>query len=106
MNRIAVFDLDGTLIDTCAVDAECYVGALATTFGISGANDDWSVYDDVTDSGILTDLVTSARGWPPSIQEQASFITTFVTRLRSSERHRFAEVEGARTLVDSLPHMG
>jgi beta-phosphoglucomutase-like phosphatase (HAD superfamily) len=41
MTRLAIFDLDGTLTDTNAVDDECYLEAMSTELGCA-PNPDWT----------------------------------------------------------------
>jgi len=50
---IVVFDIDGTLTDTMAVDVECYEAAIDEILGIEIPSD-WPSFDDVTDVTILT----------------------------------------------------
>ncbi|MBI3191378.1 MAG: hypothetical protein HYZ36_01850 [Pedosphaera parvula] len=51
--HLVIFDIDGTLTETNAVDADCYVRALAEVFGFADVDTDWSTYPHVTDSGGL-----------------------------------------------------
>ncbi len=53
MMKLLVFDLDGTLTKTNAVDEECFVQAFADVFSIRDVNTRWSEYDHVTDVGVL-----------------------------------------------------
>ena len=57
--RLAVFDIDGTLIDTCALDAECFTAAVTATLGIpeSAVDMRWQSYPHITDSGVAATLV-------------------------------------------------
>jgi len=56
--NLAVFDLDGTLTTTFAVDVQCFVQAFRIALNIERLNTNWTEYHDVTDSG----LVTRAQG--------------------------------------------
>ncbi|HET9210930.1 MAG TPA: hypothetical protein VFR03_11060 [Thermoanaerobaculia bacterium] len=49
MTRLAIFDLDGTLTDTNAVDGECYLEAMSTELGCV-LNPDWATYQHCTDA--------------------------------------------------------
>ena len=57
--RLAVFDIDGTLTDTVAVDARCYAEALETVLGIPTRRvaEEWRHYRNITDSGIAAEAV-------------------------------------------------
>ncbi len=50
--HLVVFDVDGTLTDTCQVDQWCYWRALCDVLGIVADQPDWSTFRHVTDSGI------------------------------------------------------
>jgi len=41
---LVVFDLDGTLTRTFAVDGDCYLQAFDKSLGIRDVNDNWSGY--------------------------------------------------------------
>jgi phosphoglycolate phosphatase-like HAD superfamily hydrolase len=53
VRRLAVFDIDGTLTDTNAVDDECYLQSVADVLGLSLHVLDWSEAPHVTDSALL-----------------------------------------------------
>lgn len=58
MRRLAVFDIDGTLTDTNAVDDDCFVRAVADTLRLDASaldarTMDWSNAPHVTDSALL-----------------------------------------------------
>lgn len=53
IRRLAVFDIDGTLTDTNAVDDECYLQSVADVLGLSRRSLDWSEAPHVTDSALL-----------------------------------------------------
>ena len=52
-----IFDIDGTLIQSVAVDAELYDRAFRETFAVALPTTDWSVYRDATDAGIFAEAV-------------------------------------------------
>ena len=58
---LAIFDLDGTLTRTTAVDGRCFLSALRQIASGVDPDPDWSAYPDVTDSGILVDVFSSER---------------------------------------------
>ena len=102
---LAVFDIDGTLVDTGQVDNECYLQALEKAFGIAMTNPNWETFPDVTDSGIFRDIFSSRFNRPPNAGETILFIQTFVALLKeafSVSPDRFKEIPGARALLDEL----
>ena len=52
MNTI-IFDIDGTLVDSDAWDADLYVQSIREVLGDVHIHDDWNAYAQVTDGGIL-----------------------------------------------------
>ena len=57
--HLILFDIDGTLVDSHEFDAELFVRAVRTVLGI-GIGDDWSSYRNVTDGGILDEIIDGA----------------------------------------------
>jgi len=51
--NLAIFDIDGTLTETNAVDEICFVQAFADAHSITRINTNWMEYRYVTDSGIM-----------------------------------------------------
>ena len=56
-NKLAVFDIDGTLVQSLAVDEACFVRAFAEVLGIEDIDTDWAHYDHVTDDGVTNQIV-------------------------------------------------
>jgi len=54
--HLVLFDIDGTLVDSCEFDAECFQAAIKDVLGVT-VGPDWSRYQHVTDSGILTQVI-------------------------------------------------
>lgn len=53
---LVVFDLDGTLTRTFAVDGDCYLQAFDKSLGVKDVNDKWSEYEHVTDLGVMQEV--------------------------------------------------
>ncbi len=107
--KLVVFDLDGTLTRTSQVDGECYSHAVIDVLGIEELNSDWAAYREVTDEGILLEVVRERFGRLPTAAEreaiQALLVELFAARcaVRPSD---FAEVPGAGALVRNLLDAG
>src|SRR5687768_10913857 len=105
MNKLAVFDIDGTLTRTNAVDDECYAKALAEVLGLTESEVEWTEAPHVTDSGILAWLVSRRFGshnagqWSPAIRDR--FLSLLNARLLSHPE-LFMPVEGADQIFDKL----
>ena len=79
--RLAIFDVDGTLTDTNAIDTECFVEALASEFGIHAIDEDWSSYPHATDRSILGEVLRRALGRAADEAELAKHRNRFLTVL-------------------------
>ncbi len=102
---LAVFDLDGTLADTLAVDHRCFIEAFDLELGIRFADDDWSRYRYTTDSGITPEVIERAFGRPPEPGEVARHKRRFIALLEEAgeaEPEGFREVAGAADLLAEL----
>ena len=98
---LVVFDVDGTLIESVALDAELYDRAFLETFGVRLPTTDWATYRNATDAGIAEEAV-----------ERLGVPTAGVVELR----RRFVElletvevipaVAGARTIIGELRARG
>ncbi len=107
--RLVVFDVDGTLCDTCDVDQECYLRAVGERLGGDVRDVDWSAAPQITDSGILDWLWRLYHRRPPTAQETAAVVNRFVHLLSDElqrEPSRFAAVAGAREAVSILRSWG
>jgi hypothetical protein len=63
-----IFDIDGTLCDTNAVDDECYRRAAAAVLDLPTSQIDWTDAPHITDSGIARWLWERLRGRAPTPQ--------------------------------------
>jgi phosphoglycolate phosphatase-like HAD superfamily hydrolase len=108
MTRLAIFDLDGTLTCTNAVDGECYVEAMSTELGCA-LNPDWSSYQHCTDAGIAHEALAHFFGRPASPQEIDRLRGRFVALLRdrlAADPARFSALPGAAALLSRLQKEG
>ena len=100
---LVIFDVDGTLIRSMAVDSQCYVSAFCDHLGIDGISTAWETYPRVTDPGIAVTLYERHRGRAPLPSELAVFHDLFTERLNAAlEINQLVEVPGARALLRAL----
>ena len=108
MRRLAVFDIDGTLTDTNAVDDECYLRAVADVLGLGPEGLDWSRAPHVTDSALLRWLADqNAR--PVEEYHEPAVIARLLELLqeqRATNPARFAAIPGAATVRSELERRG
>ncbi len=93
--KLAIFDVDGTLVQSYELDAECFVAAFHDAFGIADVDTDWARYDHVTDPGIAAQIIHERQGRAPSADELA--------RLQSAFRVRLAEAASRDGAYAALP---
>ena len=103
--KLAVFDLDGTLAKTNAVDEICFLQAFADAADLHDLNDNWLEYEHATDSGIAHEIFIKRLGREPTATEISKIIERFVELLR--EHHvinadQFIQIPGANSLLLNL----
>ena len=98
-----IFDIDGTLLQSAAVDEALYVEAILSVLGDVQFRPSLEDYDFVTDAGILSQVLDD-NGIAHRSKAVSAIKTTFVDALRChiSERGPFQEIPGAKDLLDAL----
>ncbi len=103
-DKLVVFDIDGTLVQSIAVDEECFVRAFAEVLGIEDIDTDWARYDHVTDAGLTNQIVCERFGRRPRRAEVTAVRDRFVRLLREAVRTAagYRLVAGAPELLQRL----
>ena len=104
---LAIFDIDGTLCDTLAVDDECFCGVASELLQTSIAS--WEESPHVTDAGIVDWLWRRYRSRAPTQPEIEDFVARFeaaLARQLDQAPNRFAATRGAAPLLDRLRREG
>ncbi len=106
--KLAIFDVDGTLVQSYELDGECFVAACHDALGITEVDTDWGRYDHVTDPGIAAQVIRERRGREPRAGELARLQSAFSTRLAESAGRdgAYAAVPGAAGLLAALRARG
>lgn len=101
--RGMIFDIDGTLIDSCAADGDLYISAVRQVLGIDAIDPDWSGYRHVSDQGILRELM-EIHGIVPEAAVFDACRRAFVALLRQHiDAHGpFREIPGAVACISRL----
>ena len=103
--KAIVFDVDGTLIESMSVDSELYFSSINTVLGPVNIREDLSDYDNVTDSGILAQLIDD-NGFSSEDEVAEAIQAIFVESLRKHIQTvgPFPAIEGAIQMVDKVRH--
>jgi len=98
----AMFDIDGTLVQSKDFEDECFKLAVKEVTGLE-INDDWSTYPHVTDRGILKTFIQRQA---PNLELQSlenQVKTAFKSHIRNYLAHStIREIEGAKNLIARL----
>ncbi len=100
--RAIIFDIDGTLIESMAVDTELYFGAIKDVLG-SVRFRKLADYDHVTDNGILAQVL-SDNNREPDTAVMATIKELFVSGIRKHIESvgPFPEIHGAAAFFDRV----
>ncbi len=101
---LIIFDIDGTLCDTHAVDASCYAETIEHVVGRSLATVDWSSYPEATNAAIARDFLRECGEQEIEIRER-QIREEFVRRLEDRGRRDpglFRPIDGALEIINDL----
>jgi phosphoglycolate phosphatase-like HAD superfamily hydrolase len=103
--KLVVFDLDGTLTATSAVDETCFVQAFADSLNIHQLSTNWLDYDHATDTAVARQAFLKQFGREPESTETLKVVERFVqllSRHHDSDSALFAEIPGASAFLTEL----
>ena len=100
--KVVIFDIDGTLTQTNAVDSECFIRAVREVLGVEDFEADWSQYQFVTDSGVAQEISQRYCDRPMSGALTKAFHEHLVKGLREQPRSLFQAIPGAIEFMNSL----
>lgn len=101
--RAIIFDLDGTLLQSMAMDCHIFGQSIEAVLGPVQFRDSYRDYKHVTDRGIVEELLTdNGRSPDPKIVDSVrlKFVSELSAHIDSSGP--FEEVHGASRFLDSL----
>jgi len=102
---LVVFDVDGTLTNTTAIDYTCWLEAFNICFATSIDSIEWSKYPEFTDLALLHAIHEEHLGQPVSEVGIMLFRKQFILRFNAAMRSNmsdFSAVEGAPAFVNRL----
>lgn len=100
--HLVMFDIDGTLVQSYEFDSECYRLAIFDVIGVN-VDTDWRKYENVTDSGILNEIIKIH-----SLQNEYHCIFTevkkqFILRIKNYiSNHEVLPISGAVDFLSQL----
>jgi phosphoglycolate phosphatase-like HAD superfamily hydrolase len=103
--NLAIFDIDGTLTESVAVDEICFVQAFRDVLGIEGINTNWLDYKFQTDSGLALEICRKHLGRDPSAAEISRLQSRFIQLLSATiegTRQPMRDIPGASALLRGL----
>lgn len=107
--NLAVFDVDGTLLDNHACENECYAAALRDVLDLPTLDSQWHKYEHVTDTGIAVEAFRRQFGLEPSAEQISATIVRFVTLLEAAceaNASAIVPIAGAEQILPILLQRG
>jgi beta-phosphoglucomutase-like phosphatase (HAD superfamily) len=98
--NIALFDIDGTLTASNAIDSLCFSDAFRNVFGID-IDTNWEAYEHTTDRGIATEALRRAHG-REAAEHELLLHRTRVVQLLEERMTNLNEIAGAGVFVGQL----
>ena len=107
--RLIIFDIDGTLLRTSAVDDACFIRAAEDVLGFRDVTADWSQYEHCNDVAIVSQLVRERLGRACQETEMEAFRARFVqllSEVHADDPSHFLPTPGAAVLLEHLAGAG
>jgi phosphoglycolate phosphatase-like HAD superfamily hydrolase len=103
--HLVIFDIDGTLTESVAVDEVCFVQAFRDVLGIAPINTNWLEYRYQTDSGLALEICRKHLGRDPAAADLRGVQSRFVQLLGAATEagaQPLREIPGAAALLQQL----
>ncbi len=106
-NDVLVFDLDGTLVQSVAFDDLLYREAVSEVLGRSDFDGNWETYTHVTDSGLLTEILSRLEiPFQPAILSAVRELFRHKVEAHLKSVARCDPLPGARETIEVLRGAG
>ena len=102
--HLVMFDIDGTLVDSAGFEGDFYAEAVESVLNVR-VNRNWDVYEHVSDSGILEQVLREAALDGDRAELAACVQRRFVGNVSAylaDNPAALREIEGAKRLVERL----
>ena len=103
--KLIMFDVDGTLTDTCEAEVRLYVPAVREALGIAEIDTDWSTYKNYTDPGVTSEVVERAWGRQATPEELARVCARWVELVDedfAKNPDACRAIPGARRIIEAV----
>lgn len=103
--KLIIFDIDGTLTDTKAVDDKCFIKAFEKTFQLDIQDQIWADLQNVTDWGITEEIINQRLNRNPTDAEYKRMHDAHVGNLKAEKNKdasQFKPVLGANKFIHHL----
>jgi beta-phosphoglucomutase-like phosphatase (HAD superfamily) len=100
--KLVVFDIEGTLTQTGAIESECFIRSVRKVLGVENFETDWSQYQFVTDSGVVQEISQRYCDRPMSGALTKAFHEHLVNGLREQPKSMFQAIPGAIDFFSAL----
>lgn len=103
--NLALFDVDGTLLDSSGVHTGGIIRLLDELFSIRVNRIVWGEFDHVTDTFVISEFFRRHLGREPESVELRAYREAYVEQLDALRRERpeaFREIRGARAALEAL----
>lgn len=105
VKNLFMLDVDGTLVDSCQMDHECFSEAVYDVTGLT-VPDDWGGYTNVTDAGIIEELIDSHELQREKIMLFREIKRVFTHKLADAiALQGLKPLPGAVAFIDEMRHM-
>lgn len=99
----ALFDIDGTLLDSSGVDDVLYADAIRKVLGPVALREDWSKYPRVTDTGILADICgDNGLAYHAGVSDAVMDVYLGMLQSLTDSRGPYPQVPGALRYLNGL----
>jgi phosphoglycolate phosphatase-like HAD superfamily hydrolase len=107
--KLVMFDMDGTLTDSFAIDENCYVLAIQQALGLTEVVTEWESYTHTSSSYCLQEIVRATRGQPATVEESHAVqhrMIGLMEEIRQRKGRCTTEIPGAADCVRELCRQG
>jgi phosphoglycolate phosphatase-like HAD superfamily hydrolase len=109
LNKLIIFDIDGTLTNTNHIDSVCFEKAILDTLSISSIDTNWHKYKYLTDWGIVCEIIQEKLNRVPTSEEIETIRDTFVTYLEAAfvkDNSLCVPINGAQNIFENISILG